>query len=239
MYREVNTTVMTAIQLPGSLVSVEWLAAAILPLSNGEWSFGEQIVVIDASLRALTHGATPLEDFLDVHIPGAFYFDFSTDNKGEGIPPHMLPSAKYFGDKMAAYGIGPDTPVVVYDNGAFNSAPRLWWMLRAFGHTNVGVLDGGLASWVELVGTTQEGPPRPPPLLGENDEPFVAKLDSTLLCVKDDIEANMATPPAGGASVANLGGPFTGTQGARVGLSSSTRVPRPASWGGRLSPSQG
>ena len=140
---------------------------------------------------------------------------------------------------MAGYGIGPETPVVVYDNGAFNSAPRLWWMLRAFGHTNVGVLDGGLASWVELVGTTQEGPPRPPPLLGENDEPFVAKLDSTLLCVKDDIEANMATPPAGGASVANLGGPFTGTQGARVGLSSSTRVPRPASWGGRLSPSQG
>ena len=90
----VDTTVMTAIQLPGSLVSVEWLAAAILPLSNGEWSFGEQIVVIDASLRALTHGATPLEDFLDVRIPGAFYFDFSTDNKGEGIPPHMLPSAK-------------------------------------------------------------------------------------------------------------------------------------------------
>ena len=140
---------------------------------------------------------------------------------------------------MAGYGIGPETPVVVYDNGAFNSAPRLWWMLRAFGHTNVGVLDGGLASWVELVGMTEEGPPRPPPVLRENDEPFVAKLDSTLLCVKADIEANMATPPAGGASVANLGGPFTGTQGARVGLSSSTRVPRPASWGGRLSPSPG
>ncbi len=46
---------------------------------------------------------------------------------------------------MGAWGIGPATRVVLYDaNGGGNAAARLWWMLRALGHADVLVLDGGL-----------------------------------------------------------------------------------------------
>ena len=38
--------------------------------------------------------------------------------------------------------------VIVYDASGINfSAPRVWWMFRAFGHDAVSLLDGGLAAW--------------------------------------------------------------------------------------------
>ena len=47
---------------------------------------------------------------------------------------------------VAAWGITPASQVVVYDaSGGGNAAARLWWMLRALGHRQVLVLDGGLA----------------------------------------------------------------------------------------------
>ena len=50
---------------------------------------------------------------------------------------------------MHELGVGCNTHVVVYDCSDFGifSAPRLWWTLRAFGHDNVSVLNGGLQQW--------------------------------------------------------------------------------------------
>jgi thiosulfate/3-mercaptopyruvate sulfurtransferase len=50
-----------------------------------------------------------------------------------------------FAAQVGAWGIGPDSEVVVYDaSGGGNAAARLWWMLRALGHERVWLLDGGL-----------------------------------------------------------------------------------------------
>ncbi len=58
---------------------------------------------------------------------------------------HPLPSLKQWRATLGLFGIGPATPVVVYDDqGGANSAARAWWMLRAVGHEAVQVLDGGL-----------------------------------------------------------------------------------------------
>ncbi len=44
-------------------------------------------------------------------------------------------------------GIDPAAKVVVYDDrGGANAAARFWWMLRAVGHADVSVLDGGWAA---------------------------------------------------------------------------------------------
>jgi thiosulfate/3-mercaptopyruvate sulfurtransferase len=83
------------------------------------------------------------------HLPGALFADLETDLSQKGDPArggrHPLPSAEVFAKRLGEWGVSPDTHVVAYDDqGGANAAARLWWMLRALGHPNVQVLDGGL-----------------------------------------------------------------------------------------------
>jgi thiosulfate/3-mercaptopyruvate sulfurtransferase len=48
---------------------------------------------------------------------------------------------------MRELGLGDGNLVVVYDGTGIFSSPRAWWMLRAMGHREVAVLDGGLPKW--------------------------------------------------------------------------------------------
>lgn len=76
-----------------------------------------------------------------VHLSAASELDFDPSKGGR----HPLPSLKEWRATLGLLGIGPDTPVVIYDDqGGANSAARAWWMLKAVGHQTVQVLDGGL-----------------------------------------------------------------------------------------------
>jgi thiosulfate/3-mercaptopyruvate sulfurtransferase len=84
------------------------------------------------------------------HLPGAVFVDLDADLAG---PPgdgsrgrHPLPDPAAFTAAMRRLGVGRG-PVVAYDDGPGFAAARAWWCLRYFGHTQVRVLDGGLAAW--------------------------------------------------------------------------------------------
>ena len=63
---------------------------------------------------------------------------------------HPLPPIERWTRLLGQWGITPATPVVVYDESdGSNAAARAWWMLRAVGHENVAVLEGGLREAVE------------------------------------------------------------------------------------------
>jgi thiosulfate/3-mercaptopyruvate sulfurtransferase len=47
--------------------------------------------------------------------------------------------------------------VVAYDSANGALAARLWWMLRAWGHPEVAVLDGGYPAWTAAGAPTQAG----------------------------------------------------------------------------------
>ena len=64
----------------------------------------------------------------------------------------LAPGAK-FASMMRRLGLGDGNLIVVYDGAGIYSSPRAWWMLRAMGHEDVAVLDGGLPKW------RQEGRP--------------------------------------------------------------------------------
>lgn len=92
------------------------------------------------------------------HLPGALHADLnrhlSTASDPDHDPArggrHSLPPLGRFAAQLGAWGIGPDTEVVVYDaSGGGNAAARLWWMLRALGHGRAAVLDGGLQAALE------------------------------------------------------------------------------------------
>ncbi|HSB18681.1 MAG TPA: sulfurtransferase [Anaeromyxobacteraceae bacterium] len=110
------------------------------------------------------------------HLAGALHADLDLELSGAGSPGfdparggrHPLPALREWAAQLGAWGIGPDTLVVAYDEaGGGIAAARLWWMLRAVGHEHVAVLDGGLpAARVAGLAVTTELPPpvtaRPP-----------------------------------------------------------------------------
>lgn len=106
-----------------------------------------EVVLLDARANGYDTG----------HLRGSRRADLETQlsaAREEGANParggrHPLPSLERWTVQLGAWGIGPDTHVVIYDDqfGA-NAAARAWWMLRAVGHERVSVLDGGFASAV-------------------------------------------------------------------------------------------
>jgi len=137
-----------------TLVDVDSLAAVL---------GGADVRVVDA--RAIASGAVRLVDarasladprsaagqFATGHLPGAVHADLDrdlSDLRRQGHGRHPLPESDAFAATLGRWRIAPDTQVVVYDAGDGSmAAARLWWLLRLIGHTQVAVLDGGLAAW--------------------------------------------------------------------------------------------
>ncbi len=110
--------------------------------------------------------------FLERHLAGALHADLERDLSGDRSRPerggrHPLPPIDAWCATLGRWGIEPSTPVVLYDDkGGANAAARAWWMLRAIGHREVAVLDGGMAA-AEREGLAFEGgegrvEPKPP-----------------------------------------------------------------------------
>lgn len=118
------------------LVETEWLAAHLadpdLQVVDCRWRG-------DLSSRAL-YGAG--------HLPGAVPLDWQHDfgETRDGVRDMLLLPAD-FAQLMASRGIGAETPVVAYAESDHSGAARLWWALRAYGHNNVAVLNGGFTKW--------------------------------------------------------------------------------------------
>lgn len=107
----------------------------------------EEIVIIDASAGSKAR-------YDQAHLSGALFADVNSDlaNIGDFAigGRHPLPTLAQFAGFLQRFGIASDSHVVVYDdkNGA-NAAARLWWMLRAIGHEQVQVIDGGFDAAVK------------------------------------------------------------------------------------------
>jgi len=120
------------------LVSTQWLAEHI---------DAPDVRVADASWYLPQAERDTKAEYQAAHIPRAVFFDID-DLSNENDPlPHMLAPAAKFASRMRKLGLGDGNLIVVYDSAGIFSSPRAWWMLRAMGHTEVRVLDGGLPKW--------------------------------------------------------------------------------------------
>ena len=120
------------------LVSTEWLARHLE---------APDIRIADASWYLPQAGRDANAEFASAHIPGAVFFDIDDLSDEASTLPHMLAPAPKFASRMRKLGLGDGNLIVVYDGAGIFSAPRAWWMLRAMGHEDVVVLDGGLPKW--------------------------------------------------------------------------------------------
>ena len=122
------------------VVSTEWLAAQL---------GAPGLVVLDGSWHLPAEKRDAKAEFAAEHIPGALHFDIDAISDRTSPLPHMLPTPAQLKAGVEALGIGDGDCIVVYDASApgLMSGARVWWMLRAFGHDYVAMLDGGLKKW--------------------------------------------------------------------------------------------
>jgi thiosulfate/3-mercaptopyruvate sulfurtransferase len=108
------------------------------------------IVLIDART-----GPDAREKYNAEHLEGAQFVDLEKDLAQKSADPsdggrHPLPAIKNFVELLGRLGIVKSTHVVVYDDKAgANAAARFWWLIKAAGHENIQVLDGGLKNAIE------------------------------------------------------------------------------------------
>ncbi len=173
---------MAPLTLPTPLVSVPWLAEHL----------GEPgLVVVDASSYLASAGRDARAEFVAGHIPGAVFADMEWLHDERSALPHTFPTAAQFSARVGSLGIGSDDAIVVFDgSGQHFSAPRLWFMLRTFGHDRVAVLDGGLRRWVMGAHPLQAGEATPTPAR------FVARLDERRLRDTAAMQAQLGDPNA-------------------------------------------
>lgn len=97
------------------------------------------------------------------YLPGSVSLDLDEQGSDRHSSlPHTLPSAQTLAILFGKLGISMQTPVVIYDNRGQFCAARVYWMLRASGHNNVRLLDGGLPAWRDSGYITNCEPVIPP-----------------------------------------------------------------------------
>jgi len=129
----------------------------------------EHFMLVDART-----GPDAREKYNAEHLEGAQFVDLEKDLSQKSADPaiggrHPLPSIKSFAALLGRLGIEPSTRIVVYDDKAgANAAARFWWMVKAAGHDNIQVLDGGLNTAIEagvpvtnIIPNIKERPPYP------------------------------------------------------------------------------
>ncbi len=123
------------ITITSPIVTVEWLQ---------EHLDADNLVVLDGTINKVF-------DPMSNQIPKARFFDIKKKFSDITNPfPSAFPSEIQFQKEAQNLGINGDSAIVVYDDKGIYSSARVWWLFKAFGHSNIAVLDGGFPEWQNM-----------------------------------------------------------------------------------------
>ena len=140
---------MSESQLPGTLVTTEWLAAHLDDPAVRVVDIRGYVTTTDLG-EGKQHAdyVAAHDEYVRGHIPGAVYVDWTEDITDPDNPVKVqIASPERFATAMEERGIGDETDVVIVDHTGGNFATRLWWALKYYGHDRAAVLDGGYRKW--------------------------------------------------------------------------------------------
>lgn len=168
------------------------MVAAILFAAAVAYAHPEQLVdttwvaahAKDVNLRVVDVRRSGFEDG---HIPDAVWLDPESIRDPKNRPTFLL-SETQFEQVIGRLGISNRTRVVLYDDRGGLLAARVWWMLNAYGHSNVALLNGGWVRW-----TAEQRP-----IVKTTPTVTAATFDGTLqtrwLATVDDVSAAIGKP---------------------------------------------
>jgi thiosulfate/3-mercaptopyruvate sulfurtransferase len=193
------------------------------PLVSSQWVAdhlgADDMVVVDVSVlpvrdrdgAATGRFTTGRGDYLQQgHVPGAVFGDLIHDlSDDRATLPFTRPDFERFADAAGALGITTGTTVVAYDSAGGPWAARLWWLLRAAGHDDAAVLDGGFTAW------SAEGRPVDVGQVEPSASVFVARERPELWVDKPFVEAVVRGDERAALVCGSPRAEFDGVAGAR------------------------
>jgi len=158
-------------QHPEALVSTEWLAANLNKPGLAVIECDEDILLFETG-----------------HIPGAVKLDWHTELN------HPVTRDYLNGEDMAALlsskGISRNDTLVIYGDKSNWWATYAFWVLKLFGHSDIRILDGGRAKWIEESRElTKEATQRE-----ATNYPVIARDDQSIRAFKEDVLAHFGKP---------------------------------------------
>ncbi len=135
----------------------------------------------DANVRVLDVRRSGYEDG---HVPDSLWLDPESICDAAAAPSFML-APKAFEKVMGTLGVSNRTRVILYDDRGGLLASRVWWMLNAYGHSNVALVNGGWVAW------TAEHRPVVKTTAPVASATFRAALQPTWLATLDDVKAGI------------------------------------------------
>jgi thiosulfate/3-mercaptopyruvate sulfurtransferase len=116
------------------------------------------------------------------HIPGAVPVDERPLRNPEDRTTY-LPSPATFAALMGKAGVANDTHVVIYDDQGGRLAARLWYVLNAYGHSRVSLVNAGWTKWTAEKRSVSTETPAVPATT------FTARVTPALTCPSEDVLA--------------------------------------------------
>lgn len=108
-----------------------------------------QFLVLDVRKR---------EPYGESRIPGAVWVDVAVWAKAFGNGQ----DADGWSTRIGSLGIGSHSKVVVYDNGSFKDAARVWWILKYWGVEDARLLNGNWIGWNKAAHPVETEKPKTP-----------------------------------------------------------------------------
>ncbi|MFP5462811.1 MAG: sulfurtransferase [Gammaproteobacteria bacterium] len=145
-----------ALQVPGPLVDVAWVAGNIDKVRILE--FRPDPETFTTAPRYVTDRKTGKRVLSEIggHLPGSVPVDFSrlrVDRMVDGLKVRFMgPERADFEKLVRSWGIDRGDAIVIVSLGEnysdLNEAARLYWQFKYFGEDNVTILNGGTTAWL-------------------------------------------------------------------------------------------
>ncbi len=135
----INANRLPGYRLLSSLLTETETVAAELSASS------ERLTIINAGLNMTNFD--PRKAHIERRIPSAIFLHIDQIRDKMSYVPLMLPHVDDFRHDMRKLGIRKHDRLVIYDRETLHAAPRVFWMLKTYGATDVSILNGSCLKW--------------------------------------------------------------------------------------------
>ena len=108
------------------------------------------VKIIDCSWHMPQTNRNGHDEYKNLHIPNAIFFDLDKNSQKKTNLPHMLVGLDEWEEIVSNMGISNDDQIVIYDNSDVISSCRCWYNFIYYGHNPklIKILNGGLKKWI-------------------------------------------------------------------------------------------